>query len=616
VTSLRSFATRKRIAGFIVLLLAFNLLHLRASLALKLTTSDCKLTYATAGQISLGFPKNLDRLPSSGIQRILLVTVDFPDSKFIGSVPNFIDSVIQPKKVSDFYKFVSYDKLNLEFESYQTAYTFSREIKSLKPYSSDEFLNIQKEVISVLDKTIDLSKYSALATILTGDPEKKIFGDGGIAYPNPKGTWKVRNGFLDNVVTIIEGDYASGKSEGWVSTWKVLVHEIGHLLGFIDLYNWRGATGGTADSYSGETSGPFDIMNDAYGWAPTHLAWHRWYMGWLEDSQVICVDKTSLDNEFDISSLNSKDGLKAVFIRLSNSKILAIESRRANTYDLIEGYEGALVYLVNMNLATQKGAIKIIPELNEITSIKVREFFWDSIRYLNGTVKQDQFVNFEGILIENLSQSSGRDTIRISSGKVFEERLPKATEKSFDLVRRTYEDIKKAKNSQLLVVPATCYGPERLSKAKLQIFQNQSWKDFKASNGWAKFEECGSNTSSDVWKPYFIGELPSNVQFRWSLDWSPTFSWTSTSAISPLTQEDRKAADLKAKQEAEAKAAAELKAKQEAEAIAAAELKAKQEAEAKAASLKKSTITCNKGKLTKKVTAVKPKCPTGYKLKK
>ena len=92
------------------------------------------------------------------------------------------------------------------------------------------------------------------------------------------------------------------------------------------------------------------------------------------------------------------------------------------------------------------------------------------------------------------------------------------------------------------------------------------------------------------------------------------------------------AAELKAKQEAEAKAAAELKAKQEAEAKAtadkaAAELKAKQEAEAKAeaarilaiakaaATNKKTTITCVKGKLTKKVTAVKPKCPSGYKKK-
>jgi hypothetical protein len=82
------------------------------------------------------------------------------------------------------------------------------------------------------------------------------------------------------------------------------------------------------------------------------------------------------------------------------------------------------------------------------------------------------------------------------------------------------------------------------------------------------------------------------------------------------------AAEQKAKQEAEAraaaeKAAAELKAKQEAEARAAAELKAKQEAEAaaKAAAAKKITITCVKGKTSKKVTAVNPKCPNGYKKK-
>ena len=136
------------------------------------------------------------------------------------------------------------------------------------------------------------------------------------------------------------------------------------------------------------------------------------------------------------------------------------------------------------------------------------------------------------------------------------------------------------------------------------------------------------------------------------------------------------AAELKAKQEAEAKAAAELKAKQEAEAKAAAEkliadakaeaerilaaekliadakaaadkaaaekliadakaeaerilakaaaekliADAKAEAErilaaAKAAATTKTTITCTKGKLIKKVTAVKPKCPAGYKVK-
>jgi hypothetical protein len=78
-------------------------------------------------------------------------------------------------------------------------------------------------------------------------------------------------------------------------------------------------------------------------------------------------------------------------------------------------------------------------------------------------------------------------------------------------------------------------------------------------------------------------------------------------------------AEAKAKAEAEAKAKteAEAKAKAVAEAIAKveAEAKAKAEAEAKAkaeAAKKKTTITCVKGKLIKKVTALNPKCPAGY----
>jgi len=95
-------------------------------------------------------------------------------------------------------------------------------------------------------------------------------------------------------------------------------------------------------------------------------------------------------------------------------------------------------------------------------------------------------------------------------------------------------------------------------------------------------------------------------------------------------EEVRLAAELKAKQEAEAKAKVEAEAKakaeeeakakaeEEAKAKAEAEAKAKAEAEAKAkleALKKKSTITCVKGKLTKKVNAVNPKCPKGFKKK-
>ena len=95
-----------------------------------------------------------------------------------------------------------------------------------------------------------------------------------------------------------------------------------------------------------------------------------------------------------------------------------------------------------------------------------------------------------------------------------------------------------------------------------------------------------------------------------------------------IAEEARLAAELKIKQEAEAKAKAEAeararvdaeakaKAEEEARVKAEAELRVKQEAEAKAAAeKKKTTITCIKGKSIKKIIAVNPKCPKGYKRK-
>ena len=89
-----------------------------------------------------------------------------------------------------------------------------------------------------------------------------------------------------------------------------------------------------------------------------------------------------------------------------------------------------------------------------------------------------------------------------------------------------------------------------------------------------------------------------------SANWKSNFA-TSPEAVAFII--DRLGAAKAARVETAAKIAAEAKA--------AAELKAKQESEAKAAALKRTTITCIKGKLVKKVTALKPVCPKGYKKK-
>ena len=70
------------------------------------------------------------------------------------------------------------------------------------------------------------------------------------------------------------------------------------------------------------------------------------------------------------------------------------------------------------------------------------------------------------------------------------------------------------------------------------------------------------------------------------------------------------------KQVAADKATQAARDKAAADKVAADELARQKAVVDKAAALKKTTITCVKGKLIKKVTGIKPKCPSGYKVKK
>ena len=129
--------------------------------------------------------------------------------------------------------------------------------------------------------------------------------------------------------------------------------------------------------------------------------------------------------------------------------------------------------------------------------------------------------------------------------------------------------------------------------AELQGLFDGKWKVVAETKGWDKVSTCP--TTHPV-QPWTFVELKEGVELRWRF-WVPS-------------QFDVYGPEFRAKPSTEAKAAADKiieDARLEAARIIAV---------AKAAASKKITITCVKGKTTKKVTAVKPKCPSGYKVKK
>ena len=130
--------------------------------------------------------------------------------------------------------------------------------------------------------------------------------------------------------------------------------------------------------------------------------------------------------------------------------------------------------------------------------------------------------------------------------------------------------------------------------AELQGLLDGKWVSVAETKGWDKAANC---SITHPVQPWTFATLKEGLELRWRF-------WV-------VNQFEVYGPQFRAAPTTEAKAAAELKAKEEADAKAAAE-KAMRD---KAAATKKVTITCTKGKLTKKVTAVKPKCPTGYKKK-
>jgi hypothetical protein len=114
------------------------------------------------------------------------------------------------------------------------------------------------------------------------------------------------------------------------------------------------------------------------------------------------------------------------------------------------------------------------------------------------------------------------------------------------------------------------------------------WEDFVPVSGWVKILECVN--SGQLFRPWTDVLLPQGVEVRWRLyvkgSWEVFSSIKNSDGLIELQRDEMNAI---------ARAAADKAAAD------------------KAAIKKKTTITCLKGKLVKKVTAMKPVCPKGYK---
>ncbi len=164
--------------------------------------------------------------------------------------------------------------------------------------------------------------------------------------------------------------------------------------------------------------------------------------------------------------------------------------------------------------------------------------------------------------------------------------------------------------------------------ATLQGLVQGSWVDRSKALGW---EFIPTYPGAQCFQPYTIYTPTTGEVLRWKITNPPHWevfsqpfveNYTAAKAVADKAAAEKAAAAAKAvvdkvsaDKAAMDKIIADAKAEVEKIVLAARLSADKIIADAAAAAKKKTTTTCIKGKLTKKITAVKPKCPAGYKKK-
>jgi|GEM_PF-1870820 len=308
-----------------------------------------------------GFPLDSRLVPSIGVYNALALFVDYSDQPSTESPQAALDRA-WTETTEQYLEDLSHGRLDIQ------VVPLPRWLRADQPFEdyslgaggTDES-SFFREVIAKADPWVDFADVDAVWIF----NERTAMDGGGQAWfdsqgvPVDDGRRSIRNGLHMRVnIAHTAPDFARG-----------LAHEALHTFGLPDLYDWErdrqlpveeswrfvgnfdpmGNTGGFA---GGTVQGAFSPFN-----GNELLAWHRWQLGWIDDTQVVCAPVGSAIAR--LSALASTDGDKAVVKPTGPRTALVVEARLGVGYDSDLEAEGVLVYTVDAAVPAGDGPIVV-----------------------------------------------------------------------------------------------------------------------------------------------------------------------------------------------------------------------------------------------------------------
>lgn len=311
----------------------------------------CALRATPGTAMSEGFPDRAARgvgsefAPSTGRVRALTLFIDFSDAPAPYSASERYAEFFPA--VQQWFDRGSYGKLHYESTPVMRYIRMPRPFSSYgigRGYGWDAHTAMMRDLLSVADRDIDFRGYDLVNILVTpnaGPPADEAVLS--VTWTGASAATTDDGARLDRV-SLIYGHDQSGS--------RVLGHENGHAFGLPDLY--------ASDDFqrTDTLAGQWDSMSLDWGLGGDLLAWHKWRLGWLDDTQIACASVRG-EWTYALRAVSLAGGRKAVVVPYGRTRAYVIEARQASGNDAEACREGVLVYQVRTDIDSGAGPVTV-----------------------------------------------------------------------------------------------------------------------------------------------------------------------------------------------------------------------------------------------------------------
>ena len=360
---------------------------------IALGSSVCR-PYGASSYHTAGFPLPGWAVPSIGTMRVAVLFVDFPDA--VATHSTEVEAALGLPYAEAYLEAASYGRLDVEFVA---LHRWLRAENNYDHYASPGALDsarvvVDAEAVRLADPSFDFTGFDAAMTVLPSSH----FGGG----ENDFAGLRTDEGPVGPVSRV--NTFAIDEPRGPLTWGDVAAHELMHGLGLTDHYPYDSSVHQPLEPSGSETvvRSKFGLMGltavfraraadrrHRIDWtypngsistsytelldAAEMLAWSRWQLGWLDESQVRCIDTPAARVRLSPVA-DPGAGVAMAVVPLSETEMLVIESRRRIGYDAVEqerfpngvvasvprlAVEGVLIYTVDASRLTGELPIRL-----------------------------------------------------------------------------------------------------------------------------------------------------------------------------------------------------------------------------------------------------------------